>query len=353
MKLKTTWKHILLLAALLFLPTNSVQAQNPGNDVVLFGQNFTLEEGETLNGSIVVIGGDIDILEDATVNDSIAIIGGDISIDEDAVINGDIAVIGGKLTVSGEVDGDVALVGGQAFLNSNALIDGDIATFGGQVSQEPGSEITGDVTNNTPPSVDVPDVPNVPNIPDVPNPPDVQVHVNPFAGLLNAVGTAVGMGLIGLLLGLFLQPQFERTATAMIGQPFVAGGFGFLAFFVAPFVIVIMAVTLILIPVAAIGGLLIFLAWIFGMIALGQEVGDRFTQAINQSWAPALSTGFGTFLLMLVTGLVGLVPCIGWIPYFLISLIGTGATIMTWFGTRNPPGAMPPAPTIEAIPPAS
>ena len=350
MRLKKTWKHLLLVAVFLFLPTNKVQAQDPGSDVVRFGEDYTLDEGETLNGSLVVFGGNIDILAEATVNDSVAIFGGDIVIDEDAVINGDIAVFGGKLTVSGQINGNVFLMGAQAFLNVSALVDGDIATFGGQVSQEPGAQITGDVTNNTPPSVDVP---GTPNIPDVPAPPEVQVNVNPFAGILNAVGTAIGMGLIGLVIGLFLQPQFERAASAMITQPFVAGGFGFLAFFVAPFVLVLMVITLILIPVAAVGVLVLFLAWIFGSIALGQEVGERFTRAINQSWAPAITTGFGTFLLMLVTGLVSLIPCIGWLPAFLISLISTVAALMTWFGTRNPPGTIPPVPAVEAIPPVA
>lgn len=350
MTLKKIWKHLLLIALFLFLPTNKVQAQEPGNDVVLFGQDYTLDEGETLNGSLVVFGGNIDILSEATVNNSVAIFGGDIVIAEDAVINGDIAVFGGKLTISGEVNGNVFLMGAQASLNESAVVDGDIATFGGQVSQEPGAQITGDITNNTPPTVDVPDTPDIPNVPATPN---VEVNVNPFAGILNAVGTAIGMGLIGLVIGLFLQPQFERAAAAMTTQPFVAGGFGFLAFFVGPFVLVLMAVTLILIPVAAVGALVIFLAWIFGTIALGQEVGERFTRAINQSWAPALTTGFGTFLLMLVTGLVNLIPCFGWLPTFLISLVTTGAALMTWFGTRTPPGAIPPVQVIETAPPTA
>ncbi|HNA88033.1 MAG TPA: polymer-forming cytoskeletal protein [Anaerolineales bacterium] len=347
MIVKATWKRLLLIAVFLFLPLSKAQAQTPGGDVVLFGDNYTLGEGETLNGSIVVFGGDIDILTEAVVNDSVAIFGGDMSIAEDATINGDIAVFGGQLTISGKIKGTVFLMGGQAFLKESALVDGDIATFGGQVSQEPGAQITGDITNNTPPTVDVPDAP------DAPASPNIEVKVNPFMGLINAVSTAIGMGLIGLLLGLFLQPQFERSAAAITSQPFVAGGFGALAFFVGPFVLVIMVVTLFLIPVAAVGALVIFLAWLFGMIALGQEVGERFTRAINQSWAPAITTGFGSFLLMLVTGLVGLVPCVGWLPSFLLSLVATGAALMTWFGTRNPPGSAPAVQVIETIPPAS
>ena len=111
-----------------------------------------------------------------------------------------------------------------------------------------------------------------------------------------------------------------------------------------------MVVTIILIPVAAIATLLIPLAWLFGVIALGQEVGDRFTKAINQVWAPVLSTGFGTFLLMILGGFIGMIPCIGWFVPFLIALVGVGGVVMTWFGTRAAPGVM--APAVEVPPPS-
>ena len=108
---------------------------------------------------------------------------------------------------------------------------------------------------------------------------------------------ALAVAAIGMLLTLFLQPQLERVADAVTRQPLMAGSFGLLAVVVTPLAMLIMIVTLILIPVAIVVALLVPLAWLFGMVALGQEVGERFTKAINQIWAPVLSTGFGTFLL--------------------------------------------------------
>lgn len=134
---------------------------------------------------------------------------------------------------------------------------------------------------------------------------------------------------------LFLQPQIERTANTIANQPFVAGGFGLLTIVIAPIAIVILAITILLIPVAIIVAFLIPLAWLFGTIALGQEVGERFTKAINQTWAPVLATGFGTFILVLLTGLIGIIPCIGWLASALINLLALGGAVMTWFGTRN------------------
>ena len=350
MKRKTNLIRILLLLALLVLPTGSVYAQSPNGDVILFGQNYTLESGDTLNGSLAVIGGNVMIEEGATVNGDVAVIGGNITINGE--VDGDIAMIGGNMMITSSIDGDIVIIGGQANLASTAVVDGNIATIGGNVEKEPGAQITGDVTNNAPPTIDVPE----PNVnPDVPNP-EVTVRTSsPFWDFAGALVQAAVVAAIGMLLTLFLQPQLERTGDAIVRQPLLAGGFGLLTIIVVPVAVVIMAITLILIPVSLLVVFLVMPAvWVFGMVALGQEVGERFTKAINQSWAPVLSTGFGTFLLMLIVGLVELVPCVGWLPSFLVTIIGIGGVAMTWFGTRNPPGVIPPTPVmVEEIPPAS
>lgn len=343
---KSTLTRILLLLALLLLPTASIHAQSKNNnDVLLFGQNYTLREGETLNGSIAVFGGNIEIQKDAEVNGSIVVFGGNISFEEGTTINGDVAVFGGNVTVTGIVNGDIVLFGGQALLESNSKVR-NIATFGGQVTQEEGATVTGEITNNTPPNVDTP------SIPDTPTSPDVKVNVNPFWNALGKFGRAVLIAVIAMLLALFLQPQLDRTANTITRQPFIAGSYGLLVFIALPVALLIMVVTLILIPVAAIVILLVPLAWLFGIVALGQEVGERFTKAINQVWAPVLSTGFGTFLLMLVIGFVEMIPCVGWLPSLAVTLVSIGAAMITLFGTRNPPGYMPIS-AVEEVPPAS
>jgi cytoskeletal protein CcmA (bactofilin family) len=364
MKIKLT--TLILLLALLFVPTASAHAQSPdGGDVFLLGQNYTLASGETLDGSLAVVGGNVMIEEGATVNGDVVVVGGNLKINGD--VNGDAAIIGGNLTISAEVDGDIVIVGGQAVLTETAVIDGNVSTIGGQLEKEPGAEITGTITNNAPP-VDVPDVPGVPNVPDVPSVPDVpnppDVSVKPvFDGAFSTLwaifkvfGTALAVAGIGMLLTLFLQPQLERVADAVIRQPVLAGSFGLLALIVVPVATLVMVVTILLIPVAAILFFVVLpAAWLFGMVALGQEVGERFTKAINQIWSPVLSTGFGTFLLLLVVGFIGLIPCVGWLISFLVTLFALGGVTMTWFGTRSAPGRIIPvseAAPVE-VPPAS
>lgn len=348
--MKTKLIPFILLLALLFLPTSSVQAQSPNGDVFRLGENYTLKSDETLNGNLAVVGGNALIEQDAIVNGDIVVVGGNLTINGN--VSGNVAIIGGNLTISGKIDGDIAVIGGQAVLTETAVVDGGITSIGGQVEKDPDAEVSGEIVNNAP-LTDIPNPPDVPGGPDVPNSPDFNIEVNPFWEMANVIGRAFAVAAIGMLLTLFLQPQLERVGDTIAHQPVLAGSFGLLSVVVAPLVLVIMAVTLILIPVAIIVAFVIPLAWLFGIVALGQEVGERFTNAINQTWAPVLSTGFGTFLLLLVGGFVGLVPCVGWLLPFLVGIIAIGGVAMTMFGTRSAPGILPPQVQVVEVPPTS
>ncbi len=77
---------------------------------------------------------------------------------------------------------------------------------------------------------------------------------------------------------------------------------------------------------------------VFGWIAIGYEVGQRFTKAIHQNWHPAFSAGLGTFALTLVAKILTGIPvlnCVGWLVPFLLSMAALGAVLMTRFGTQT------------------
>ena len=354
MKMKTTLPRILLLLALVLVPFGTVQAQSPDNGgVFLFGQNYTLNEGEVLNGSIAVFGGNVQIEKDAVVNGSIAVFGGNINVAEAVTVNGSVAAFGSNMSISGEVYGDLVIFGGNIMLTEGSLVDGDIATFGGQVTEEPGSKVTGDITYNTPPEIDVPNTPGEPNIPGTPETPFVDVNFNPWWEVANTFGQAIAVAAVGMLLTLFLQPQLDRAGSVVRNQPFVTGGYGLLALIVGPVVIIILSITIILIPIALIVFMAFPLAWVFGMVVIGQEIGDRFAKAINQVWAPVISTGLGTFALVLLSGLMSLIPCVGWLGSFIIFLLAIGVTVMSRFGTYSPMTYPPVTTTVDQVPPAS
>ena len=123
--------------------------------------------------------------------------------------------------------------------------------MGGSLTREPGSEVEGDVVTNIPaPNIQIPNVPSPPNVPDVPSPPTPpNFNFDPIGNFLGMLFTAVAVSLLAMLASLFLQPQIERVSQAIVGQPVIAGSIGLLTGVMAPFVLVILAVTIILIPV--------------------------------------------------------------------------------------------------------
>ena len=305
--MKTIYKFpiLFILFALFLVPTGGASAQgpNPGGDGrVIFGSNFTLEKGETFDGDLVVFGGNV-------------------TVEEDAALNGSLVVFGGTVRSNGNVSADVVIIGGQVSLEEKAVVAGDVVTIGGQLQRAEGATIKGDVVNDIPPDFQFPNG-QLPPVPGVPKP-SFNFDFNPIAEVFWIFFWAVIVSGFAMLLSLFWQPQIERAGTAIVSQPLTAGAIGLLAVFVG-----LILILTIIPPV------IVAFAWLFGLVALGSEVGERFTKGINQTWSPVLRIGFGTFLLMLVAGAIGLVPCLGGFALFLLGLLGIGGTIITWFGTR-------------------
>jgi len=337
MKITLKLFTLMLLLAFAMMPASAVYADGLTTGLldgrVIFGDNFTLESGETLTGDLVVFGGNVKVEEDAT-------------------IRGDAVVIGGNVTLDGIVEGSLVIIGGSTNMGETSVVEGDLVTVGGSLTREPGSEIEGEVVTNIPaPDIQIPDVPSPPRVPDVPSPPRVpdvpgspnfNVDFNPLANFFQMVFTAIAVSLLAMLASLFLQPQIERVSQAIVGQPVIAGSVGLLTGVMSPVVFIILTVTIILIPVVVLAALALGLAWLFGLIAIGTEVGERFTRSINQTWAPPLTAGLGTFLMMIVVGGIGLIPCIGWLIASLIALLGIGGVVLTIFGTQAYPRVVAP-----------
>jgi cytoskeletal protein CcmA (bactofilin family) len=322
--MKTTLRFVsvLVLALLVFLPLQSAGASNGAFEgQVVFGQSFTLKSGDSLNGDLLVFGGSAMIEEGATVN-------------------GSVVLFGGTLTMNGTVNGDVAVTGGTASLGKAAHITGNLATVASSLERAEGSQVDGQIYNaatswlgngnngNTP----------QPASPVLPVIPQVKFNFQPLRSVMNIFSQSVGMALLAMLLMLFLAPHADRVAHAILAQPLTVGGLGLLTIVVAPIAIVVSIITLILIPLAPIIVVALVAAAIFGWIAIGYEIGQRFTKAIHQNWHPAFSAGLGTLALTLVAKVLTEIPvlnCVGWLVPFLLSMAGLGAVLMSRFGTQT------------------
>jgi hypothetical protein len=306
------------LLALLLLPVHQAFALNidaPKNGRVIIGQNFTLKSGDTLNGDLVVIGGEANI-------------------EQNAVVNGDIVIIGGSLNLDGKATGDAVVIGGLVSMGDSASLAGNVVTVGGSLQRAVGAVIGGNiVTNLPPPNLQLPILPNNQG-PSVPTAPRFVVNLGPVGTAAGIFFQALGLAALAMLLTIFLHPQLDRVAQAVLTQPFMAGSIGFLTLILAPIALIILAITLILLPVALAALFLLILAFLFGVVAFGMEVGNRFANALHRTWEPVFTAGLGSFVLAIGLGTINLVPCIGFMTIVLVGLVGFGAAILTMFGTR-------------------
>lgn len=347
---------IKLFAALIFLSLLLAQstpafAQGPDPDDdgrIIFGSNFTVASGDTFDGDLVVFGGNV-------------------TIEEDAVLNGDLVVIGGTIRSNGEMQGNIVVMGGQVSLEEAALVAGDVVTIGGQLDRAEGAQIEGEVVNNAAPDILFPsgrippDTPGVPDVPVIPRP-EIVVNYNPFGEFVRVLGSAILVSFLGVLATLFFQSHLARVSQAVVTQPLMTTSIGLLTIVV----LVVAALTLILLPLVGLSLIPLAFAWLFGVISIGQEIGERLARALRQEWQPVITTAVGTFVLVFIVAsiqslnhLLPFMACVTWILPALVGLLAVGAVVITRFGTRpvqahaltvyapppppSEPGELPPA----------
>ena len=288
--MKTKFRIVTLISLIMLalVPTSAALAQGPGPNggQVIFGSNFTLESGDTFDGDLVVFGGNV-------------------SIEEDAEFNGDLIVVGGTVKSDGAIHGDVVAIGGQAVVAEGAVVEGEIV-------------------NNVQPEINLPDG----EVPPFQDPSRINVKYDFgfsfFGQMFQLFFWATLAAGFAMLLSLFWKPQMERAGSAIAAQPLMVGAMGLLA------VVVSALLFLTIIPPVVLG-----FAWLFGIVAFGSEVGDRFARAMSQTWSPVATVGVGTFLLVLVSGALGFIPCFGGLAQFLLGLLAIGSVVITRFGSRT------------------
>jgi hypothetical protein len=331
--MKTTTKLFFVIALLAVLAWPHVAlAQGQQGDKYVLGGTYTLASGETLNGNLFVFGG-IATLENGSQ------------------VNGDVMLAGGTLRVSGEIQGNIVATGGLISLNSTAVVTGDVNTIAANLERASGARVDGKVNSGTTGPIEIPGIPGVIRVPEAQS---LRFITSPIVTGFWYFFRSFLWAALAVLVSLFLHRQTERVAQAMVAQPLIAGGIGLLTTVVFPLLLILIAITLIGIPVSFLGAILLVIAWGFGVIAVGTEVGKRIAKLLQQEWALAVSAGIGTFILTLVVNGIGFIRCVGWVAPAIVGMLGLGAVILTRFGTQSyPPYAtVVPAAPVPDWPPA-
>ncbi len=325
---------VLLISLVLIPPVFASDGYTPllDDQVIMFG-TFTLESGETLDGSLVVFGGVVDVQADAT-------------------ILGDMIVFGGNVTSGGEVHGSMVAFGGVVNLTEDAVIRGDLIAPATVVRRDEGARISGQIITSTDNiQVDIPDIPEMPNV----EIPEVTVEqptfwdnlsrmLQPVVSFFGSMARALIFSAVAAVILLLLPEHGRRVGLAVQEYPVASGGFGLLSVFVFVASVVMLAllsITIILIPLTIPLIILLSIAltigMFFGIIVVGAEVGRRMMEGFNQNWSSPVQVAIGTFSLTFVLGLlsISLWGFIGGLLWSLVGAVGLGAVLLTRFGTRT------------------
>jgi len=325
---------ITIFAVLLLLafPSHAL-AQGPSGDQVVLGGHFTLRDGEILNGNLAVFGGSA-------------------SLENGSLINGSIAIMGGSVDIYGEVNGSINVIGGSVFLGSTAHVRGDILTVGGTVTRQPGARVDGSSRRSEPEDFRLPQITRPGQFLS-----NYGINLRPIGNFLWFIFRTLALSAAAVLVALFVTTPTRRVTKTMVAQPLIAGLMGFLTVIVAPALLVLLAVTIILIPLSLLGFLALVTALVFGWIAVGVEVGDRLMTMFRTTWTMPVSAGLGTLVLTVVASAIGQIPCVGWVLPFVVAMVGLGSVVLSRFGTQTYLGAaavQPPATTqVPAVAPVA
>ena len=321
---------IMLLVFLSLLALAGCSVLPSMNGGLVIGDNYRLDSGETIDHDLTVIGGNAHL-------------------DQDSTVNGDVAVMGGTVSIDGTVNGNVAVMGGSVQLDDHAVIRGSVSQLGGSIDKSESAIVEGTTDLN-----------RLPFRATTLRTPRMEVNFDPITGPMLAFFRALALAALAILVQLFAAAPVQRVAHAVQTQPIMTGGIGVLTVLVAPALLIILGITIILLPVSLLGFLLIGVALVFGWLAVGLVTGQHLARLFKQNWSEPITAGVGTLALSLVASMANLIFCIGWLPTFLISVVGLGAVIVTRFGTQfyistlaPRPYTPPPGSTLEPDYPAA
>jgi cytoskeletal protein CcmA (bactofilin family) len=294
-------------------------------DVVAAGG--TIDIGGPVGGNLIVAGGTVNVDApiagtvyaasgtlnlDSTVGRNAVVAGGTVNVGDGATVGRDLAVSGGTVNLSGSVMRDVLVSSGTLNLTNDARVGGDLRGQVGDADIAPGAVIVGARALDRPRD----DRPGVAG--------------GLLAWLLWRLLMGLGLLVVALVLAAAMPRLVMQTTGMLITHPWASLLTGFLTLVLTPIAIVILMLLLIGIPLAlillALYLIALYIAPIFVAVLLGQWLLRRGSSLVLAALA-------GVAIYVLVT----LIPVLGGIVGFLAMLFGLGALVLTLFGRTTHP----------------
>jgi hypothetical protein len=270
----------------------------------------------------VVMGGTLEVAPEVTRHGWLVVLDGDLVVARGALVRGSVVVLGGGVRLDGRIDGDVIALSGAVQLGAGAHVLGDLAAAG-DLLRAPGARVDGRVSQGD-------------AVPET------------FAGLVRAgpsswpsvFGRAGLLALLGLLATRFAPAAVGRLREVVRRHALTAAALGALAFVVGSVLLVVMAFTVVLIPVSlaglVVGLVTLMVGWSAVGIALGTGLANRWRGSPSQGGASQrLAAALGVFAVVAALGALERSGWLGALVALGVTVVGLGAVLLTGFGTRR------------------
>lgn len=304
-----------------------------GNIITLEGQ---VEDDFWAAGNTVVsrgsVGGSLraagsNVLIEGPVKEDVLVVGGNVTIAQSATISGDLIIAGGNLIIDGPVNGNILVGGGQLTINSK--IGGSVkGTIDDNLKLGEKAEIAGNLTYKAPKEATMVDGSKVMGKVDYtrydhrPS----QKEKGDISGILTA-GWLLKMlisFIAGLILVYLLKSLTGQVVKKSLNHFWSSLGFGFAFLILTPIVAIILLVTII---GSWLGGLLFLSYFMMLMLAGGWSgviLGSWLMKLIRKKSEYPLDW-LSVLLGVVVLGIMGLIPIVGWLVCLVFFLIALGS----------------------------
>ncbi|MCC7258131.1 MAG: hypothetical protein IT486_07135 [Gammaproteobacteria bacterium] len=294
-----------------------------GGDATVAGGTVAIRA--TVGDDLYAAGGRIEV--DARIGGNVRLAGGSVTMTPQTFVEGGAAVAGGTVEARGHFGDYLTVAGDEVTLG--AEVDGDVRVYAHRLTVLPGTRIGGTLRYRASDPVELP--------------PDVVVGggmvreddpaVGPTsgdwdgddaAGRVGWIGLA-GLLVVGALLAWGLAGFSQRTTAALIAQPWLGLGLGFVVLVCTPVLVAVLVITLVGIPLAVIL-LLTYLATLIAAYVLGAlYCGDRALAALRLGAQPSLVMRLlGLFLVLVALALASGIPVLGSVARLVVLLLGLG-----------------------------
>ena len=248
---------------------------------------------------------------DGTVDGDVAAAGATVELSETGSVGGALEAGANYALVDGAVAGDVSVGAETLELGPNADVGGTFRYDAGTFTQDPEASVAGGVVRDA-------------SLRQTAGPDFQPLAIPSWVGIVYGLVASLLLGVV--LLAIF--PAFSTgVATRVADEPVKTGGVGLLTLVGVPVLLLLLAVTIIGIPLTLLGaaafGLAVWVGSVYGQYAVGTWVLSMFD--VDNRWL-ALVVGLVGFALL------GAIPVLGGILEFIAFLLGLGAVAL---GLRN------------------